>query len=104
MTERTIITVGQRHTDTQMAQRMAQLRPAPKPSRQRRYGRWVPWILLLIWLTLTAFAGVVMLLWWLIFMPIAIIGHHFGMEQTADKHRREPTGPTEPLMHFSLDN
>ena len=43
-------------------------------------GRWIPWILFLVWIGLTAWAGI--LVWWLVFVPIAAIGHHFGMNNT----------------------
>ena len=44
-------------------------------------GRWIPWVLFAIWFALTALVPV-LLLWWLVFVPIAAIGHHFGMNNT----------------------
>jgi hypothetical protein len=53
-------------------------------SRRRlrfRPGVWVPWILFVIWLVMTAWYPT-MLLWWFGFMPIAFLGWHFGMNNT----------------------
>ena len=49
----------------------------PVPLR-RKPGRWVPPILFLIWLAITAVFPT-MLLWCFIFVPVALVGWHFGM-------------------------
>ena len=44
----------------------------------RKPGRWVPVVLFVLWLAATAYYPT-MLLWWVIFIPIAAFGWHFGM-------------------------
>lgn len=60
---------------------------APTLPLAHKPGRWVPWVLFAIWLGLTAIFPV-MLLWWIIFVPIAIIGWHFGTASNGNNARR----------------
>lgn len=87
------VTAIMRQSTRLMEERRAQQRPALQPaghsSLWSKKGRWVPWLLLLVWLGLTAIQPM-LLLWWLIFMPMAWIGHHFGMNNTG-KGGRNPS-------------
>jgi hypothetical protein len=50
----------------------------------RKPGRWVPWILFVVWLVMTVWYPTQMM-WWFIFMPIAWIGWQFGMNHTGSR-------------------
>jgi hypothetical protein len=76
-----VVNESTRLMNERTAQQRKALVPASHITLWSRPGRWVPWVLFLIWLGLTALQPM-LLLWWLIFVPIAWIGHQFGMNNT----------------------
>lgn len=58
--------------------------PAPLASDKRPIGRWLPPVLLVMWVVLTILAPVAFWLIWFVLIPIAGFCWHFGFN---DRHR-----------------